>query len=86
MSDELFDPQAVTVPSPRLAWLQRYAVKTFDHGEPIEDEAGDHERWHAEGRIGLGMPHVAEGETEHDVIVALALKMKVRLWNEENLK
>ena len=53
-------------PSPRLQWLRRYNVTTN------QDENG---KWTATGAS-------AEGDTEHDAIVSLAIKNGWRLWNE----
>ncbi len=83
--NELFPQEQVAVKSPRMLWMERYAVTIWDHGDAIEDELGEHARFQAQGRSGLGMPHYTEGKTEDEAIAALAIKLRVKLWNEEQL-
>ena len=85
MNEELF-----TVPeqlSPRLKWMIYYGVKTYEHEHAGSEspETGDEiPRWSAwAGNDPMKSAHVGGGETEHDAIVALALKMKLKPWNEQ---
>lgn len=82
MKKELF-----TVPpcaSPRLKWLRGHGVETYCSGK---SEDFDGQPWNAwDNQSGLRPPLDAEtGATEHDAIVALAIKRGWRLWGEENL-
>ena len=63
--------------SPRLQWMEWYSVATRQTGTE-SDELGDCRRWIAENPFSLGYGH-----TEDEAIVQLALKLGIKLWNEE---
>jgi hypothetical protein len=65
--------------SPRLAWMKRYGVKTFDRGYSGTDEMGDFERWTA----GVGASNYVDGATEDEAIANWAKEHGLKLWNEE---
>lgn len=90
MNDELFPAEAVTMDSPRLAWMKRHLVYTkFSQGcgeapwsawwgqrDPVEFlEYHDSDHDH-EAIMGYGA-------TEEAALVDLAIKWQFPLWNEE---
>jgi hypothetical protein len=78
---ELFDiPESK---SPRLLWIEKHGIKIIDSGIDYEDcdecEITGNQcfRYYASsGDLASG------GHTKDDAIIALALKLQLRLWNE----
>lgn len=79
---ELFPAEQVSVDSPRLRWLKKHDIHTFDRGEGGSDELGDFERWSA----GTGACNYVDGATEDEAIANWAKAHCLLLWNEEQLK
>ena len=75
MNDSLFDIPETK--SPRLLWMERHHIQTRETGT-VSDELGDCRRWIAESPVGNGY-----GETEDGASTQLALKLGIKLWNEE---
>lgn len=91
MSEELFPAAAITADSPRLAWMKRHGLKTWPTrgwvGDTTCPETGaDIRQWNA-ARDGHepGMIHapVCSADTEDEALAELALKLGLKLWNEE---
>lgn len=59
--------------SPRLLWMEKHGVET---GGPDEDD----EFW---AKCGDSPSQYAYGQTEEQAIIAIAVKNKWKLWNEE---
>jgi len=53
--------------SPRLKWMDEHGVWVFKY----------HDRFEATAR-----GFTEKGQTEHDAVVNLAIKMNIKLWNE----
>lgn len=76
MSDELFNiPEQL---SPRLKWLIYYEVSTCRDDDCVEPWSA-----HTTRPGAITSDPQATGLTEHDAIVALALKQGWKLWNEQ---
>ncbi len=88
MSDELFPAEAVTMLSPRLAWMKRHEIYTTK-GE----NCGEHPWsawWGQRNPVHFLELHEADmddimgfGATEEDALVDVAIKWNFPLWNEE---
>lgn len=69
--------------SPRLAWMEKHRIQTKHAGFG----PAVHTQWTAWRNCEIyDHPHdgnAAEGETEDEAIVALAQKLGLKLWNEE---
>ena len=80
MTDELFEvPEQL---SPRLKWMKRHGIYT-DHCGQI----AKHVSWKAyvlNERGGIDLS--SYGETEHEAIADLAIRLGIKLWNEEGAK
>lgn len=77
---ELFPIESVTKKSPRLLWMEKYELLTFEYGE---DEEGLPWTAYRQKDIDTDIENYSKGKTEHDAIAEWAIKNKVRLWNEE---
>lgn len=64
--------------SPRLKWMKKYEIQTFDRGVGGSDELVDFERWSA----GCGESNYVDGATEDEAIANWAKAHGVPLWNE----
>lgn len=100
MNDELFGEPVGVALSPRLAWMQKHGIITFngkEYGCRGNWYAG-FQSWHP-GQTGFvffaketgenGNRRVGEGDTEEDALVSLltcwdAKKQNLKLWNEED--
>jgi hypothetical protein len=92
MSDELFPPESVASPSPRLRWMQRHRIKTF-HDENRDDENAEF-AWAAwsellgdytnedDAAYMLAEGHVCFGETEDEALNNFCIENKIKYWNE----
>lgn len=70
---ELFDIEESK--SPRLAWIEKHQIVTL-RGKPDSWAAWINMRPTIDQTIGYG-------ETEDEAVVSLAVKLGIRLWNEE---
>ena len=78
---ELFPPETVTKPSPRLVWLEKHRVNTiFTCGmdEPYS-------AWSGDLREALEEDDVHCGKSQDEALTKLAKASGWRLWNEEGL-
>lgn len=66
--------------SPRLLWIEKHMITTRKTGTD-SDELGDCQRWIAQNPMKIGYGH-----TEDEALTQLALKLGVKLWNEEESK
>lgn len=85
-AEELFPAEAVTMDSPRLAWMKRHRVQTAHSDHPVDPDESD-DCWVAwiervEGER-LGPKNAATGETEQEALWRIAIKFSLPLWNEE---
>lgn len=88
MSDELFPVESITADSPRLAWMKRHDIHTYESpcdcgGEPWSAWTGELQDAMAHGGDNPQAGGYATGATEEDAICALANARGFRLWNEE---
>ncbi len=89
MSEELFPAEAVTMDSPRLAWMKRHGLCTYHVPEltgECPETGADLKPWTC---VSKTQPeHVlfgryGQGDTEDEACADYAVKFKVSLWNEE---
>lgn len=93
MSSELFPTEAVTMDSPRLAWMKRHRVLTYHSTiKPAVWYAGLDEANHefdnpcdffAKEEAENGDRRIGFGDTEDEAIAVMCEKMHIKLWNEE---
>lgn len=79
---ELFDlPESK---SPRLQWMERHGITVRRYGPHDCGKPGwqDNE-WFAMGKVHLNY-EIGYGDTEDEAITQLALKLGIKLWNEES--
>jgi hypothetical protein len=81
--NELFDiPESK---APRLRWMEKHDIRR--HRADLDDENLPWSAWFPENEHESGLPMDPEacgyGVTENDAIVDLAVKHKIKLWNEE---
>ena len=74
---ELFDIPETK--SPRLIWLERHGIKV----SPSRTHGPSHKHWMAYRHDDDFISASGYGETEDDAIAFLAVKLGIRLWNEE---
>ena len=75
---ELFDlPESK---SPRLQWMEKHGIGT---SPPIKGMYGILCKWMAHNQAKLITMEATYAETEDEAIVQLALKLGIKLWNEE---
>ena len=87
MSDELFPAEAVTMDSPRLAWMKRHEIRTW-FSESVEPEDGPWIAWLRsnagdEDGIPRDLDACGYGDTEEGALGDLARRHNFHLWNEE---
>lgn len=95
-NDELFPAEAVTMDSPRLAWMKRHGISVIQHDWTGTDfENTDEPRWQARSEKAFRIqgpsckrPVIWTNrgpccDTEDQAIEAIAKDMGIRLWNEE---
>jgi hypothetical protein len=75
--DELFDIPEIK--SPRLIWLDRHGIKVI----ALKTRNESHNRWMAYRHDGDFISASAYGPMQDDAITSLAVKLGLRLWNEE---
>jgi hypothetical protein len=89
--DELFAPDTGAAESPRLAWMRRHNVTTWQTpnyaGDVESPETGDTiQRWNASRHghtAGMIQAPVTTGATEEEALTELAQRLGLKLWNEE---
>ena len=74
---ELFDLPETK--SPRLQWLEKHGIKV----SPSRTHGPSHKHWMAYRHDEDFIFASGYGETEDDAIAFLAVKLGLRLWNEE---
>jgi hypothetical protein len=74
---ELFDIPETK--SPRLIWMDRHGIKVI----ALRTDAKSFNHWMAYRHEGDFISASAYGPTEDDAITSLAVKLGLRLWNEE---
>ena len=74
---ELFDLPETK--SPRLIWMKRHGIKV----SPSRTHGPSHKHWMAYRHNEDFISASGYGETEDDAITSLAVKLGLRLWNEE---
>ena len=74
---ELFDIPETK--SPRLIWLERNGIKV----SPSRTHGPSHKHWMAYRHSGDFISSSGYGETEDEAITSLAIKLGIKLWNEE---
>ena len=79
---ELFDLKTVSVPSPRLRWLERHAVKTYKSPYVLDDEE-PWSAWAGDFEVAMKKHTIVNGATEEEAITNWAKETGTRLWNEE---
>lgn len=75
---ELFDlPESK---SPRLQWMEKHGIEV---SPPVTGCKVVTNSWMAFQRFGIDIPETCYGHTEDEAITQLALKLGIKLWNEE---
>ncbi len=86
MKDELFEVEEVK--SPRLLWIEKHGISTH-HAAFLADDDLPWSAWFPSNEHSSGLPLDPEacgyGITENEAIIDLAVKKKIKLWNEETL-
>lgn len=91
MHTELFPPEVVAVPSPRLAWIKKHAL-VLDQprrgGSECPETGDDIPIWVCRKRVPLSGNHwskfeIGGGNTEDEACADFAKNARVLLWNEE---
>lgn len=86
MNEELFPAEAVTMESPRLAWMKKYGVKTH-HAAHLSEDEQPWCAWFSTDEGSNGVPDNPDecgyGSTELEAVGALACESGTKLWNEE---
>lgn len=59
--------------SPRLLWMERHGITTKEYNG----------KWHAIKRLSPKHVRITGGDTEDAALMAMAFKLKLKLWNEE---
>ncbi len=90
--DELFPAEAVTMLSPRLAWMKRHGLET-EHlpngGTECPETGSEIPHWICRVvKLNPNFSHykqreIGMGDTEDDACADYAKNAGVRLWNEE---
>jgi hypothetical protein len=78
---ELFDIEESK--SPRLAWMDRHCIKVSPPGKERSQILHHWNLWMAYQHEGDFISASAYGQTEDEAVTLLAVKLKLRLWNEE---